>query len=215
MASPNPNFRVGKSAASPVTAIVAPDGTAYLAYTAETAGGFASAYVCTLPRGATSCARTTLLPPLDESTSVLDQPDSLLLGPDGTVEVLVTTYQDSDNDDLTPGGLPADLLEYVLNPSGTINTAARRVGSLDNQGDAIGYGNGILWVTGSAAAPGGLMVQETPSDGTFPAISDPVKIPLASTPAAHEYYFYGGDVVALGEHGPVDRLGRRDERLCR
>ena len=85
------DFAVGKAAASPVTALVAANGTAYLAYTASTPSGFSSAYVCVLPRGATACSHRTLLPPLDNQTSVDDQPDSLLSGPNGTVDVLVTS----------------------------------------------------------------------------------------------------------------------------
>ena len=197
IASPIANFGIGKAAASPVSSLVAPNGTSYLVYTAETKVGFASAYVCTLPRGAAVCSRTTLLPPLDSHTSVRDLPDSVLFGPNGTVDVLVTTFSDANNDDMTTDGLRADTLEYVLNPSGTINTGAGRVGSLDNQGDSISYDGQILWVTGTASMTDGLQVQETPSDGTFPDLSPPVTIPLAGTPAAHEFYFYGGDLVAL------------------
>ena len=110
------DFAVGKAAASPVTALVAANGTAYLAYTASTPSGFASAYVCVLPRGATACSHRTLLPPLDNRTSVGDQPDSLLSGPNGTVDVLVTTQVDSNNRDTDTDDAPADTLEYVLSP---------------------------------------------------------------------------------------------------
>ena len=191
------DFAVGKAAASPVTALVAANGTAYLAYTASTSSGFSSAYVCVLPRGATACSHRTLLPPLDNQTSVDDQPDSLLSGPNGTVDVLVTSQNDSNNRDTDTDDARADTLEYVLSPSGAIKTGTHRVGSLDSQGNAIGYDGQILWVSGAASADNGLKIQEAPSDGVFPDISEPITIPLAGTGAAHEFYFYGGDVVAL------------------
>ena len=52
-------------------------------------------------------------------------------------------------------------------------------------------------MSGAASADNGLKIQEAPSDGVFPDISEPITIPLAGTGAAHEFYFYGGDVVAL------------------
>ena len=118
MSSAISDFAVGKAAASPVTALVAANGTAYLAYTASTSSGFSSAYVCVLPRGAAAYSRRTLLPPLDNQTSVDDQPDSLLSGPNGTVDVLVTSQNDSNNRDTDTDDARADALEYVLSPSG-------------------------------------------------------------------------------------------------
>jgi hypothetical protein len=194
------NFTIGNADSNPATALVASNGTAYLAYTSTVttkSAEYSSAYVCVLPRGARACSKTTLLPPLDKATSASDLPDSLLFGGDGTIDVLVTTYNDSNNDDRTSDGEDADTLEYVLNSAGTLQGSATRVGSLDSQGTAIAYKGQILWSNQDSSCHCGVALQETPSDGTFPHITDPREINLAGTPAASEFYFYGVDVVAL------------------
>jgi hypothetical protein len=193
------NFPVGKAGAWPVTATIAANGTAYLAYTAYTtkAEGFAAAWVCVLPRGARKCSATTLLKPLDSATSVDNQPDSIVLGPGGTVEVLVTTTNDANSDDITTGGLDADTLEYVLSASGKL-TSVTRVGTLDQQGTALRFDGQLLWTSGGDdTSGGGAEIQETPADGTFKNIAAPVALDLAGTPAAGELDFDGTSAVPL------------------
>jgi hypothetical protein len=143
------NFTIGKPAAYYGTAVLAANGTAYLPYTAytSTARTKTSAWVCVLPRGARKCKTTTLLRPLDSSTSVSNQPASVVLGRGGTVDVLVTTNSDSNNDDLTGGGQKADTLEYVLTASGKL-TSVTRVGTLNQQGTAINFDGQLLWTSG-------------------------------------------------------------------
>ena len=199
--SPIANFQIGRASSSPVISIVAGDGTAYLAYTASNKSDFASAYVCVLPRGARRCSKTTLLPPLDGKTSVSGVSDSSLFGPSGTVDVLVTTSNDVNGDDKTTAGLDADTIEYVLNSGGKLVGSPKRIGTLDAQGNAITYHGQILWVSGSTdTGTGAISLQESPADksGTgFENITAPIRINLAGTPASKEFYFYGGNVVAL------------------
>jgi hypothetical protein len=199
--SPIANFQIGRASSSPTTAIVAPNGTAYLAYSAANKSDFGSAYVCVLPRGARKCSATTLLPPLNRNTSVWNQPDSLLFGPSGAVDVLVTMHNDANGDDKTATGADADTIEYVLKPGGKLVGSPKRIGSLDEQGNAISYKGQILWVSGSTdTGTGAISLQESPADGSatgYKNITSPIRINLAGTPAAKEFYFYGGDVVAL------------------
>jgi hypothetical protein len=203
-ASPLRNFTIGKAAAYPGTAVIAANGTAYLAYTAYTSDAetFASVWVCVLPRGARACKTTTSLTPLNKATSVNNQPDSIVLGPDGTVDVLVTTYSDSNNDDLTGSGQKADTLEYVLSAAGKL-TSVSRVGTLDQQGMAIRVDGQLLWTSGGDdASGGGIEIQETPADGTFPDLTAPVGPKLAGT-AADGTGDFGGTSAALLRDGNV------------
>jgi len=196
--NPEPNFPIGLPGAAPATAVVATSGTAFLAYTAyNSSDSFGSVYVCTVPRGARACSKTTLLPPLNSKISASGGPVSMLIASNGYVDILVTTYPDTKGHQ--PDGQYADTIKYVVGPGGgLIGKTGVRVGTLDSQGDAIFYGRQIVWVSGSDdTGQGGLTVQATPGDGTFPHFSDPVSIDLAGTPAAKEFYFYGGDVVAL------------------
>ncbi|HEY1621855.1 MAG TPA: hypothetical protein VGG25_29820, partial [Streptosporangiaceae bacterium] len=143
------NFTIGKAAAWPGTAVIAANGTAYLAYTAYTSKseGFASAWVCVLPRGARKCSATTQLTPIDSATSLSNQPDSMVLGPDGTVDVLITTFNDANSGDRTTSGADADTLEFVLAASGKIESKSR-VGTLDQQGTALRVGGQLMWTSG-------------------------------------------------------------------
>jgi hypothetical protein len=199
--SPIANFQIGRASSSPVTAIVAGNGTAYLAYSASNKSSFASAYVCVLPRGTRRCSTTTLLPPLDGKTSVSGQADSLLFGSSGTVDVLVTTANDANGDDRTTTGMDADTIEYVLSRGGKLVGSPKRIGTLDEQGNAITYHGQTLWVSGSTdTGTGAISLQESPADGSgtgFKHITAPIRINLGGTPASKEFYFYGGNVVAL------------------
>jgi hypothetical protein len=193
------NFTVGRPAAYPGTAVIAANGTAYLAYSAYTtkAETFVSAWLCVLPRGARKCKTTTLLRPLDSATKVSNQPDSIVLGPDGTVDVLVTTDSDANGGDRTGSGAEADTLEYVLTAAGKLSSVTR-VGTLDQQGTAIRVGGQLLWTSGGdSATQGGVSIQETPADGTFPNLTSPVQLNLAGTAAASEVDFDGTSAVPL------------------
>jgi hypothetical protein len=194
--APNANFTIGRPDSNPVSSFVASDGTAYLLYVADkTQGGVSYAYVCVLPRGARSCSRTTLLTPLDPSTSVDSNANSMLAGPNGTVDILVTTGNDSNEDDQTKLGEDADTIEYTLNAAGEITGKPARIGTLDAQGNAIRYDGQILWIGSSD-----LSVQESPADGSntgWKNISEPIVLNFAGTPMNGAFYHYGGNIDAL------------------
>ena len=193
---PNANFTIGLADSNPVSSFLASDGTAYLVYVAsKTQGGVSKAYVCVLPRGARKCSRTTLLTALDPSTNVDSNAISMLAGPSGTIDIILTSDNDSNADDHTTLGEDADVLEYVINTAGELTGQATRIGTLDSEGNAISYKGQILWI-----GSGEQEVQESPADGSntgWKNITKPIQLNLAGTPMNNEFEVQGGDIDAL------------------